>query len=362
MSSPSSRGLVFGLIGFLAGTLLACGGMCLGLSAILSWAHRAQEQTTASQPPAKASSQGNHAVGFRKLSLTYRTAGQGARQRDCMLWYPATGEDRPFTYNGQKGFAAPDAPVAAGRHPLVLFSHGFLGFADQTAFLMEALARDGLVVAAVNHADATTPKRKQPVAWPNFADANSWDASRFRDRRDDLGALLDRLLELDAAEDSFLHRHIDRQALGAAGHSLGGYTVLGMIGGWPSWREPRLRAALLLSPYTLPFTQGTNLRAIRTPVMFQGATLDLGITPFLSDAYAALQGPKYFLVLAGETHFAWTNLLSLGKTTRECLAGGHGLRISDYSLAFFRRHLREQPQPLLGTKAEGLASYRFKGE
>lgn len=152
--------------------------------------------------------------------------------------------------------------------------------------------------------------------------------------------MLDHLLEKSEREESFLHRRIDRQAIGAAGHSLGGYTVLGMVGGWESWHDERLCAALLMSPYALPYIEHNRLEEIKTPIMLQGGTLDFGITPFLSGLYDRLAAPKYFLVLKNETHFGWTNLVSLGKTTTECAQAGNAQLITDYSAAFFDRHLR----------------------
>ena len=76
---------------------------------------------------------------------------------------------------------------------------------------------------------------------------------------------------------------------------------------------PLTLAALLLSPYAMPYLRGSNLGSIKTPVMLQGGTLDLGITPLLRGVYTPLPGPKYYLVLKNETHFAWTNLISLGQ-------------------------------------------------
>ena len=42
-------------------------------------------------------------------------------------------------------------PVAPGRYPLVVFSHGFAGFRDQSTFLTARLASWGFVVAAPDH-------------------------------------------------------------------------------------------------------------------------------------------------------------------------------------------------------------------
>jgi predicted dienelactone hydrolase len=360
-------GVLLGVMAALAGGgLLLVAVVCLGLLSILSGARNEKIRAEAVEPAKAAAadkpSRRPHVVGFRRLSLTYRGPDDSSRRRSFLLWYPATGKDRPFDYGGIKGFATLDAPVAPGAHPLILFSHGFLGVADQTIFLMEAFARDGYLVASINHADASTKQRKQPVAVPNFIDVKSWNATRFRDRRDDLVALLDHLLVLDGKKDSFLSRHVDRKKVGAAGHSLGGYTVMGMIGGWKSWREPRIRAALLLSPYTMPYPDQPGYKAIRTPVMLQSATIDIGILPFLGPTYDRLRAAKYFLVLKNETHFAWTSLISIGKSTTDVVKQGNARLITDYSLAFFGQHLRGQDAPLLKTKAEGLASYRFEAE
>jgi predicted dienelactone hydrolase len=248
---------------------------------------------------------------------------------------------------------------------VILFSHGFLGVADQSILLTEAWAREGFIVVAIDHADASSSgqKREKPVAIPNFVDARTWDESKFRDRRDDLVALLDYLLKLDRERGSFLHQHVNGQAVGAAGHSLGGYTVMGLIGGWPSWKDERIRVALLLSPYVMPYTHHKLLGTLKVPVMFQGGTLDWGITPFLQAAYDDLPGPKYYLVLQNATHFEWTGFLSVGKTTKETISKGNGKLMTDYSLGLFHQHLlRNVGVPILHSKAPGLSSYQFAGK
>ena len=103
--------------------------------------------------------------------------------------------------------------------------------------------------------------------------------------------------------------------VGIVGHSVGGYVALGMVGGWKEWSDPRIRVALLFSPYSLPFSIRGGLRAIRVPLMYQGADLDLGITTFLEGpegAYAQSNAPKYFAKLRAGNHFIWTNLQCAG--------------------------------------------------
>lgn len=146
---------------------------------------------------------------------------------------------------------------------------------------------------------------------------------------------VDDLLRQNRQPDGALSAHISTRTPGAAGHSLGGDTTLGLIGGWPEWKDDRIKAVLLLSPCANPYIDHGDLAGITVPVMLQGATLDFGITPFLRPLYNRLTCPRYGLVLKRETHFAWTNLISLDKTTQECIASGAGRLITDYSIAFF---------------------------
>lgn len=299
-------------------------------------------------------------AGFRKIAISYQ-AGDEERRRNVFLWYPSAKDAERHNYTGQIGFVALDSDVAKGSHPLILFSHGFLGTGDQTIFLMETFARKGFVVATLNHADSLFQKRTKPIEPPKFADAKSWTDQKFRDRREDMLALLDHLLKQNARKDSFLFEHLEAKSIGACGHSLGGYTVLGLAGAWDSWRDERIKAVLAMSPYSMPFLTQGSIAQIKVPVMIQGGTLDFGITPFQTPIYNKLAAPKYLLVLKDETHFGWTNLLSLGKTTVEAVKDGNAQLITDYSVAFFERHLRQkqgQETELLQQKHPRLDLYR----
>jgi predicted dienelactone hydrolase len=310
--------------------------------------------------PALADEAPGQPAGFRKFAISYKAANED-RRRDVLLWYPSAKPAERHNYFGQVGFVAANAAVADGSHPLILFSHGFLGAGDQTIFLMEAFARQGYIVASLNHADSLLQKRTKPIEPPKFAEFKTWTDQKFRDRRDDMAALLDYLLELNGKQGTYLHEHLDTDKVGACGHSLGGYTVLGLAGAWDSWRDERIKAVLALSPYSMPWLTQGSLAEIKVPVMIQGGTLDFGITPFQSPIYNKLPGPKYLLVLKNETHFGWTNLIALGKTTTEAVQDGNAQLITDYSVAFFERHLRGKSGKeveLLQQKNLRLDSYR----
>ena len=303
---------------------------------------------------------GENHVGFRQATLSYAGSDKSQRSRSIMIWYPTSIEAVAHNYRGQQGFVAVDGTVANGAHPVILFSHGFLGMPDQSIFLTEGLARKGYIVAAIAHADGLLVKREKPIPAPDFGDAKSWNEDKFRDRREDVVALLDHLLKENQQADSPWKGRVHKTAIGVAGHSLGGYTALGLIGGWEKSKEKRIQAALALSPYAAPYLTQGDLSDVDTPVMFQGGTLDWGITPLVPGVYKKLTGPKYNLTLKNETHFGWTNLIALGKTTTAAVSSGNAQLILDYSVAFFDRHLCDQEDgKLLEEKNAKLSSYEF---
>jgi len=318
---------------------------------ILSWSGESAAQDAPSRPSLQS--------GFRRAEFS------DARQRTLSIrvWYPTTAAAGKIAYaGGQEGVAAQDAPVAPGAHPVVLFSHGLWSNPEFSAYLTEALARSGFIVAAVLHQDATTAEKGgwEKASLPRFEKPGEWDDQSFVDRRNDLSALLDHLLSLDQKEESFLHGRINREAVGAMGHSMGGHTVLGAVGGWPSWRDKRIRAALLLSPYILPYLDRGHLEEVDVPVMMQGATLDLGITPSLPALYEKLRSPKYLVVLRKQTHLAWLNMICRGRTTADAVREEPNARlIAQYSVAFFDHHLQGGGNGLLTRPNPALASYRY---
>jgi predicted dienelactone hydrolase len=300
-----------------------------------------------------------HNAGYRRIDFALQAPGGKSLRRNLDLWYPTAEREERYDYKPQVGFAAHEAKVAGGKHPLIVFSHGFLGSSDQTIFLMEACARQGYVVASMNHADARLAGLFGEK--PEFGKPENWSDEKYRDRRDDIVALLDQLLAWNKDDSSLLNNHLDAKRIGGMGHSLGGYTMLGLAGGWKLWYEPRIRAAVLLSPYSLPYTVKGDVSHVQIPVMLQGGTLDFGITPFLPEAYRKLDKPKYYLVLKNETHFGWTNLIAHGKTTTEAASEGNAELIVRYTVAFFDQHLRGRDESkTLTTDEPRLHSYKFE--
>ena len=241
---------------------------------------------------------------------------------------------------------------AASTQPVVVFSHGFHGCSTQSRFLMEALASDGYLVFAPNHADATcnggaarwTDRPEEP-----FGDPQGWSDATFRDRAADI-----RRLVAAVRVDPRFRGRADFHRFALAGHSLGGYTVLGLAGAWASWEMPAVRAVLALSPYDQPFVAQGTLDGLTAPVMYQGGTLDFGITPSLErGGYDGSPAPKYLIEFARTGHLAWTNI-GRSEPRRDIVA---------YSLAFLDYYARgASPDPLLTRARPGVALYRYESE
>lgn len=79
----------------------------------------------------------------------------------------------------------------------------------------------------------------------------------------------------------------------------------------------------------------------QAPVMRQGTTLDLLITPSLARLYRQIDAPKCELVLRGDNGFGWTNLASIGRSTTAAFDAGNPRWIAGYTLAFLGHHLRD---------------------
>jgi predicted dienelactone hydrolase len=244
--------------------------------------------------------------------------------------------------------------AAPSPQPLVIFSHGFHGCATQSRFLMDAMATAGYVVVAPNHRDATcqggSSSRSEKSAVP-FRDAARWTEASYRDRADDIRRVLAAI-----PSDERLRVRTDLSRLALAGHSLGGYSVLGLAGAWPGWKLDGVSAVLALSPFAQPFNAKQTLRGLSAPVMYQGGTRDLGITPALQKSmgsYALSPSPKYYVEFDQAGHFAWTDV---------GLSSSHA-GIVAYSVAFLNHYVKGEPAAAtLTSKLPGVAAFQYASE
>jgi predicted dienelactone hydrolase len=150
--------------------------------------------------------------------------GAQKQELDVAVWYPApvTAVETPQVIGPpnaplfEAGMASPNAPMIPAMQPLplIVLSHGSGGSKEQMAWLGIALAHAGFIVAAVDHPGNNSKEAVTPegfVLW--------WE------RATDLSEVIDGML----ADENFGPK-IDKQRIGAAGYSLGGYTVLELAG------------------------------------------------------------------------------------------------------------------------------------
>lgn len=175
-------------------------------------------------PAANAAEVFQQPVGMRSAHFQDPTrrnwSDSGARPLETLIWYPATAGTQEADWEVaifKAGHSAKGAAISASpaKLPLIVLSHGTGGAAMGLAWLGEALAANGYVVAAVNHHGNTAAESTQPLqgtlVW--------WD------RPQDISVLIDRLLA-----DPQWGSRIDASRIGVAGFSIGGYTALASVG------------------------------------------------------------------------------------------------------------------------------------
>jgi pimeloyl-ACP methyl ester carboxylesterase len=156
---------------------------------------------------------------------------------------------------------APEA--GAGPFPVILFSHGLGSSRQGYSFLGREWASRGYVSIHLQHvaSDSEVLRTRGLLAIYRAA----FDAAEYADRSFDIRFVLDELgRRQGAAAPGSLWSKLDLGRVGVAGHSYGAHTALtvaGMLVNFPdhphrSFRDERVRAALVLSPPVMEWSPG----------------------------------------------------------------------------------------------------------
>ncbi len=250
---------------------------------------------------------GPFGVGVRTLEVP---DSDRARAFPCEMWYPAAGllpGEPPRKRAADSPAEERGAPAAAGLHPLVIFSHFSGGDRRTATYLTTHLASHGYAVAAIDHSEVVAPElRPNPDADPagRARRIDAIIASRVPDVRVVLSALTGphRPAGLDGIG-------LDRDRVGVAGHSFGGWTALAA----PE-HEPRVRAVVALAPGgssrplpgVLPLTLAFGWRRV-VPVLILTGDCDVPVPlDGVQEIFARAPEPKRMFVLrrADHQHFA----------------------------------------------------------
>ena len=140
------------------------------------------------------------------------------RHLNGIIWYPTDETNGAVRAQGNAVWKPimvhPNADAAAGKHPLVLLSHGMYGNHRNQSWLASALTQAGYIVAAIDHPGTSTFNRDADHA------RELWERPR------DISRTIDHILQNPAYA-----KHVDAENIFMAGHSLGGFTAVALAGG-----------------------------------------------------------------------------------------------------------------------------------
>jgi dienelactone hydrolase len=232
--------------------------------------------------------EGSYAVGVRTLTL-----GRGtARPLPVTIWYPADGRPSsaasfaPAATSGAR--PQRNVPVANGRFPLVLFSHGLYSLPELHAQLTTRWAAAGFVVAA-----PTYPHTNRRATHFSRADVRNQPADAWR--------VIQQVLRLDAVGGDPFAGHLDGTRVAAAGHSAGGFTTAGLF---TSGHSDQLRAGIIIAGGDMPGAFAGPPAAL----LFVHGGRDPTVSSVKArTTYDRLGWPKAFLTLVGQGHSEYLN-------------------------------------------------------
>ena len=214
-----------------------------------------------------------------------------------------------------------NAPARTGTpFPIVVFSHGWTGSPEVYRKLEEPIARAGYVVVAPAYPLSNTLAPGGPAV------------TDLGNQPKDASFVLDRVLEHANDPSSWLHGLVDPARIGAAGHSLGGFTTYGLVYN-SSCGDPRIKAAVAMSA-TAAGCPGTYFAGTPVPLLAIHGDHDELIPYRLGhDAWDKAKSPKYFMTIIG------------GKHATEALGGNTPRQRAwtQATIAFFDVYLKGEP-------------------
>ena len=208
-------------------------------------------------------------------------------------------------------------PVAPGRYPLVVFSHGYAGFRDQSTFLTAWLASWGFIVAAPDHFSRDLT---EVLGGSTGATAKTTDVQ-------DLEATISLMKTQNASPTSVFHGHVDTRLIGAVGHSAGGAAVESLAA-----TDRQVKTFIGLAGATVgAFGQakkGPGSKVPRQPGLLMSGTSDHVVpTASMIRAYGKLRSPKQLILLRGAGHLVFADLCEIGSSQGGLLSIASALHV-----------------------------------
>jgi predicted dienelactone hydrolase len=194
-----------------------------------------------------------------------------------------------------------DAPVRAGRFPLIVFSHGNGGMRYQNTFWCDFIASHGYIVVSADHTGNALmtflPDRMVP-----FQKGEMFNSAT--DRPKDMIFLLDRMTKWNEGGDPRFKDRLDLSKVCAAGMSFGSMTAVRVAG-----LEPRFKAVVAMSG-AFP---GTAKPTIPTLWMIGAEDRTIGAegNAVVRSLHERHEGPSFLLELKNGGHYSFTDMFRI---------------------------------------------------
>lgn len=222
-------------------------------------------------------------------------AGRAPYAYHLRAWVPAA--LRAFVPKSFPDGVAEDAyrgvPVASGSFPVVLFSHGYGGYPEQSSFLTAHLATWGMIVVA-----ADQQKRDLTAV----IDGKAGPVEPAQDVTEQLAALA-YVTRLGHTAGSLLDGHVDASLLATLGHSAGGGTAVRVAAA-----DPAVRGWIALAgvPVAVP--------ARPVPSLMISGSLDKTVpTSTVRGFYSSVTGHEALVVIDGYGHNVFDDICTINR-------------------------------------------------
>lgn len=209
-------------------------------------------------------------------------------------------------------------PTRAGSYPVIVFSAGFGPPSRTYVGLSSYLASHGYVVMKVGHPETRPDVTELAEIWKGQT------AEHWKNRARDLSFVIDSLAALQQQYPE-LNGKVDATKVGISGHSYGAFSAMLLAGARTfagatpqSYADPRVRAALVMSPQGPGETRGLTTeswREVKIPIMYMTGSTDRGLTDEENEAWRrqafelSPAGDKWFVSVAGAGHYSFAGRL-----------------------------------------------------
>lgn len=273
-------------------------------------------------------------------------------------------------------YTAQPADLAGAPYPVLIFSHGWNGFRQQSTFLMQELASQGYVVIALEHPyGARLTVFPDGTLAPNNPQAMPPSSSLPRDEYEatarilvnqwsgDIRFTLDQLTEINRKDPGgLLTGLLDMQKIGVFGHSTGGGAAIQFCGS-----DPRCKAGLTLDAFVRPVNLEVLQHGTTQPFFYMFSELwpFERNTELFNEYYSHSTPGAHVVTILGADHYDFSDLPALTPLASKMGLKGpiNGARVQGiikaYVVAYFDQVFKGQPSALLNAPSAEYPEVRF---